>query len=811
MGKVGRNAPCPCGSGKKYKRCCLAKGNGAARFTQDERHSALAKLEGFIDEELGPEDDAAHEAFYARWDDRIDALGQDWIELSEAVYDSWFCFDYRPSGGQSAVDAFLDRDPPLTPGERLYLERMRDTAMRLYEVEDLVPGESVSLRDVAAGTQLTVHERLGSRSFCRHDLLAARIIRAGASGRPEIEPGILHVPDLVRRPLLSRLGELRESHRREHPSAGEAKLFKELAPFFHDAWMSCLVDPPIPQLKNTDGDDLVITRVRFDVTDQSALEAALDRGNGLEREEEGRTAWRWSGRNAKGEAVSLGRIAWEGPSLELECNSAQRGERGRALIEALGGDGVRHRSTIHENVAMAVRDQLRAGASPGLDRTAETPEALPPEQQEALTLDALGRHYRKWLDEPVPALDDHTPREAAADAALRPKLADLIRQLEGMYQAALKRGDPAYDPSWMWNELGLEDQPRAAHPPPLAHERMASMLPGLGELCPTLAGQVRQRPGFDDVSTIVTAAELETNLEVQRFLRERRRGQDLQIPEREAAGEAPANLAALVPHLVNFELHRRKTFWVDEALAYMLAQTDLDLPGRELRVPFPSFALVFTDRHVLSLAERMLSADRRCPLAGQFLRAATVYVTEERLVAARVLHVGLAMDALGADPPHLVTQDIPLADDTPLRPFLESLAPRIVVDPPVPDSHPLRGLLYVTLNAILYATSAGVEPELRRSPGAAPRRPSASGAEPLAFSSESVYFLPGAIEISRVRRMQELERVPSGRSLLHRFMVRGHWRRAAAGWEDQRLRWIEPYWKGPDIAAVIERTYRLEP
>jgi uncharacterized protein YecA (UPF0149 family) len=23
--KVGRNAPCPCGSGKKYKKCCLKK------------------------------------------------------------------------------------------------------------------------------------------------------------------------------------------------------------------------------------------------------------------------------------------------------------------------------------------------------------------------------------------------------------------------------------------------------------------------------------------------------------------------------------------------------------------------------------------------------------------------------------------------------------------------------------------------------------------------------------------------------------------------------------------------------------------
>jgi len=24
---IGRNDPCPCGSGKKYKRCCLEKGS----------------------------------------------------------------------------------------------------------------------------------------------------------------------------------------------------------------------------------------------------------------------------------------------------------------------------------------------------------------------------------------------------------------------------------------------------------------------------------------------------------------------------------------------------------------------------------------------------------------------------------------------------------------------------------------------------------------------------------------------------------------------------------------------------------------
>jgi hypothetical protein len=29
MAKIGRNDRCPCGSGKKYKQCCLAKGEVA--------------------------------------------------------------------------------------------------------------------------------------------------------------------------------------------------------------------------------------------------------------------------------------------------------------------------------------------------------------------------------------------------------------------------------------------------------------------------------------------------------------------------------------------------------------------------------------------------------------------------------------------------------------------------------------------------------------------------------------------------------------------------------------------------------------
>jgi hypothetical protein len=33
MSKAGRNEPCPCGSGKKFKRCCEAKAAGSRTGT----------------------------------------------------------------------------------------------------------------------------------------------------------------------------------------------------------------------------------------------------------------------------------------------------------------------------------------------------------------------------------------------------------------------------------------------------------------------------------------------------------------------------------------------------------------------------------------------------------------------------------------------------------------------------------------------------------------------------------------------------------------------------------------------------------
>ena len=191
--RTGRTHPCPCGSGRKYKRCCLER-DRAGSYTQEERGSTLAKLDTFVGEELGPEDDEAWLSFFGRWQDRLDELDAEEDEVGDALYDMWFCLDFPLGDGRRPVDAFLEARPPLTDGERRYLELLRETTLRLYEVADAVPGVSLRLRDVVTGASVDVRERLGrgdppahAAGRARHRL--RRVRRTGDGARRGRDPG----------------------------------------------------------------------------------------------------------------------------------------------------------------------------------------------------------------------------------------------------------------------------------------------------------------------------------------------------------------------------------------------------------------------------------------------------------------------------------------------------------------------------------------------------------------------------------------------------------------------------------------------
>jgi hypothetical protein len=801
MAKVGRNEPCPCGSGKKFKKCCGVDPTtmaGTVPCTRAERTAVLAMMDHYTDELLVDEEEDAFAEMWGRHAEREDELPPDLLALANDAHDAWFAFDYRLDDDTRVVDRVL-ASAPLTAGQRSYLQQMRDSTMRLYEVTDTVPGVSVTLSDVLDGGSVTVHERSGSRSMPRRMLLAARVIPRGSSGGPEMEYGLLHIPDLYRGVIDAARAHIDE-FLRDNPGASRQEAYEDLPPLLFDAWLTSIFEPAVPELRNFDGEDVVLTRVSFRIEDAGALERALGAANAEGIEPTGAGRWIWAGQSGSGKDVTFAMLAVKDGTLTVECNSVARGERARALVERLARDAVLHRATTHEDVRRKVAQSVTDRALGRVDDEAPSAGALDPAVAEGLVLQLQARHYRSWVDEPVPMLDGQTPRAAARVSALRPRVEALLRDLEGTYERALKDGEPAYDPSWMWAELGLRDDAASMSQGAPAHDRLAERVPGSAEAIRAAADRIRARAGFDERATTVGEDDVRADLELQRFVRRER-------PSANDAGSDGQHAAPYLALLVNFELHRRKVLWVDGALSFLLEGTDLDVAGGELRVPFPSFALVLSDRHALGLGERLLARRAGDPLRGQILRVATVYVTERRGMSGRSLSVTFAFDALGSDLPSLVVFDVPAGDDDSLNAWLDTVAPLPVSDAPS-TANPARALLRLVLNAVLYATSASVTLDVRKpAPSPSPKSPP----EVVPPESDSLYVLPGTIDIRLVRRLKELERAPGGGTLLARFLVRGHWRRPQKGWADQRLRWIAPYWKGPELGAIIEKAYRLTP
>jgi hypothetical protein len=84
-------------------------------------------------------------------------------------------------------------------------------------------------------------------------------------------------------------------------------------------------------------------------------------------------------------------------------------------------------------------------------------EDIPPEIARELLQKMHKRHYTIFLDDKIPALDNMTPRQAASDPQMRPRLIELMKQhLKGIEIQNKERGlDLNID--WVLDELSLQE------------------------------------------------------------------------------------------------------------------------------------------------------------------------------------------------------------------------------------------------------------------------------------------------------------------------------------------------------------------
>ncbi|RMG91597.1 MAG: DUF2384 domain-containing protein [Zetaproteobacteria bacterium] len=449
--KIGRNAPCPCGSGRKYKHCCMGEERKRERRQRVQRMAVQKALDWLYDH---------HELAIARWADEeyCGCLDQDEVQritrlnledegfhqfFSQNMCEFLLC-DGRLRIGRRKVpviELLLGPDGPLMSVEqRCYLEMLCAQPLRLYEIQDVQPGVGFWLLDMLTRRgrrMMFVRERAASRELHRWDTLGARLIVV--DDHVELSGALYPIPREHANWLVDTLRSKRL------PSSKAARK-REIGHWIVDTWLHYVgAEPEIPEIVDAaTGEPVTLVTDHYQVHDWAQLERCLasqpdvdgDRGEGWLRicpvnEHKNRV---------------LASIQPKGDNrLTLFTRTLGRADEQRRWLETLAGEAIAHRTReIADPVAM-----MRAGVEP---RASDQETGIPEEVQRELKHTYMQEHYEKWLDTPLPALDGQTPRQAAATPDGRERLIRLLKDME-LHESRTKH---PFDFSFLWHELGLK-------------------------------------------------------------------------------------------------------------------------------------------------------------------------------------------------------------------------------------------------------------------------------------------------------------------------------------------------------------------
>jgi hypothetical protein len=457
---AGRNDPCPCGSGKKYKRCCLA-GTWAPptsfespwsrqREASDRLTPALLKLAA---REFG-------EDLPLAWEDFNQDSSPESIEKypnEEGIFNPYLIFDWDPFGrrGRSGkpragavLGSYLEKHGSrLSELEILILLQAISRPVSFYEVIRCDPGRSVVLRDVLIGEETHVEEHSGSKSMRPGDLAYGQIWilpEVNTLGRlaPRIIPPDRKVEIIA---LRTRLRRKIAKQNRELSAADLIRYGDDIRIVYLDI-RDAMFKPK--KLVNTDGEPFVFHTLTFQVgSAQVAFDALVplawsvdkeDILEDVERNPDGSlesVEFDWIGKGNRMHKnwnnTILGHLAISGRTLTVEVNSANRAKLIREEIENRLGLYATHLSTTSRTPEEALAKREKEGKTP-LPKIGAG-EQLDPEMQREFAA-MMQEEVEAWVHKKIPALGGRTPLQAVKDPDGREMVESLLLGWERVFE-----------------------------------------------------------------------------------------------------------------------------------------------------------------------------------------------------------------------------------------------------------------------------------------------------------------------------------------------------------------------------------------
>ena len=450
--KTGRNAPCPCGSGKKYKKCCLHKDEADdflySRISQC-YNSLIDKMLDFVYAEM------RQGILNAAMDD---FLFQDKMEDNEyylllnefsQLISHWSLFvwniekeDYKKFDGDiqlpanaTIADLYMRKMMnKIDSMEKTIIQSVSGVPFSFYEISSVASGVGFTCHDILTGQTKTVSEHKASSYLDSGDILFGSIAQVldieMLLGASPIKFSLSRKPEII---------DLRSSIKEECGVITEDVLKKydiEMRSVFLDMYERAS-RPPL--LVNTDGDTILLLSLHYAIEDSEEAFEALHHLCPVETREELLTdaqfddfgklisidlSWVRIEPNAKTnmDNTVLGSISINGNKMIVSVNSAERASNIIEIIKELLGKKAKLLETKNEAMSSKKTDD-QEDALAFHEMVMQDPQAR--RKLENFYLE----HWKKWVDFSLPALNGATPREAVKTPEGREKVDALLRDI----------------------------------------------------------------------------------------------------------------------------------------------------------------------------------------------------------------------------------------------------------------------------------------------------------------------------------------------------------------------------------------------
>lgn len=226
MAAIGRNDPCPCGSGKKYKHCHEPIDRAQADRARQLRRAQDQLFEKMInkaqDEEMLPLVPAAMELFWQNQYQLADLPELDDKEDRGADrFLTWLVFDYVGESGTTLGERIaanlLASGEELDELERELLPTWIGSRLRPYVVEELIKGKGAIIRDMITGDEHRLRDHAAAQRLKQGEVVITHLVPV--AGEYFIAGAAAQLTPETQEQMAEFLAIHLETWRLEHPDA----------------------------------------------------------------------------------------------------------------------------------------------------------------------------------------------------------------------------------------------------------------------------------------------------------------------------------------------------------------------------------------------------------------------------------------------------------------------------------------------------------------------------------------------------------------------------------------------------------------